>query len=92
MSVSSLIYAGPFARVTVHQERNPGLYMRGWNRRALDIFDWQIKTYRGGLVTLRGGTRIKRPVWRDDRGVYRIGRTGDMVQMLADLGISDRAL
>lgn len=32
-----------------------------------------------------------KPVWIDDYGSARIGRTGDLITMLDDLGISDRA-
>ncbi len=32
-----------------------------------------------------------RPVWKDDYGSFRIAHTSCMVQMLDDLGISDRA-
>lgn len=76
---------------TRDMEANPGLYMRtGW-RRAVDTIDHQLKRYTTAPVRLRANQVLKRAVWRDCRGAYRIGRTDDMTQMLADLGINDRA-
>ena len=48
--------------------------------------------YRAGqAIAVIGKPSRLRPVWMDDFGALRIGRTGDMVQMLADIGVSDRA-
>lgn len=39
----------------------------------------------------RPTTIVTRPVWIDDAGWLRIGRTDDMIQMLEDIGIKTRA-
>ncbi len=43
------------------------------------------------VLLARPTTVVTRPVWIDCEGWLRIGRTGDMVQMLEDIGVPTRA-
>ena len=51
----------------------------------------RLRRGRKGPVYHAGKPVDVRPVWKDDYGAFRRGRTGDMVQMMTDLGVSDRA-
>lgn len=54
--------------------------------------DRNSPVYHGGVpVAIIGRRSTIKAVWRDDYGAFRSGHSGDVIQMLFDLGLPDRS-